>query len=216
MSPCRADLDGENETAYEGFHTVLFSQSCAPAAGILEPKSLSLCPREGSVLLATVIGWGQLGKSVPSMNTAVGPRGQQVGAGECARISRRSERHMFIASVPLYDFYLATKVVIKKTKTKKNRSSPIDLWQFCFPCRIVWVTYGALPSDPTHLSSTIHIIWLARTSLLCHWHQAMWFLFPHLPFLSQPPSEILFPLEIFRPGTLKVQFTQETLFEGIC
>lgn len=124
MSPCRADLDGENETAYEGFHTVLFSQSCAPAAGILEPKSLSLCPREGSVLLATVIGWGQLGKSVPSMNTAVGPRGQQVGAGECARISRRSERHMFIASVPLYDFYLATKVVIKKTKTKKTGVHP--------------------------------------------------------------------------------------------
>lgn len=38
-------------------------------------------------------------------------------------------RHMFIASVPLYDFYLATKAVIKKQKKqKKYRSSPIDLW----------------------------------------------------------------------------------------
>lgn len=68
------------------------------------------------MLLATVIGWGQLGKSVPSINTAVGPQGWQVGAGECVGICRR---HMFLASVSLYHFYLATKVVIKKTKKTK-------------------------------------------------------------------------------------------------
>lgn len=68
------------------------------------------------MLLATAIGWGQLGKNVPNMNTAMDPQGQQVDAGECAGICRR---HMFLASVSLYHFYLATKVVIKKTKKTK-------------------------------------------------------------------------------------------------